>query len=277
MSQKRKWSPEPPPEAADSQNVFRSAPIEDRSSTFTGYYSPSIPAKQLQSLPEFKDASHKILAWRKESNQRSLTGVKTQYTAGHDDDGEKYGGKRVEKVLEAMNVAGTCVVARWYGGVLLGPVRFTHIEDCARGAVQKWQESEGEERSKRLRLEEEAIGKGKLVKALSERDQSIIVLRTLAAEKEKQVKEAITAGVEALDPDGTKAETSSLVASVTGHQDASSQDQTNPKPAVDYSGMSFDRLRALDRARDATLAFLLKRIDRAEADLVALNDPQKLP
>jgi hypothetical protein len=31
--------------------------------------------------------------------------------------------------------------------------------------------------------------------------------------------------------------------------------------------MTVERLRALDKARDATLAFLLKRIDKAESEL----------
>ena len=47
--------------------------------------------------------------------------------------------------------------------------------------------------------------------------------------------------------------------------------------AVDYSEMPVDRLRALEKARDATLSFLLKRIDRAEAELVAFQKPYPDP
>ncbi|KAK5127031.1 hypothetical protein LTR85_008390 [Meristemomyces frigidus] len=280
MSQKRKRSPDAPSNSSsDSQNIFRSEPIDDRTSTFIGYFSPTIPAKELQNLPEIKSASHKILAYRKASNQRSIIGTQIQYTAGHDDDGEKYGGKRVEKVLESMNVAGACVVARWYGGVMLGPVRFTHMEDCARGVVERWQQHVAEEASKKRRVEGEAVEKAKLVKALAERDKSISVLRALAAEKEGRVKASIVAGVDALTSasgehqHGTQ---SPQVGSSAQEQPTLSQTaDTAPKPSaavMDYSGMPIDRLRALDKARDATLSFLLKRIDKAEADLAALGD-----
>jgi hypothetical protein len=35
---------------------------------------------------------------------------------------------------------------------------------------------------------------------------------------------------------------------------------------MDYSAMPLQRLRLLDKARDATLAFILKQIDKAEED-----------
>jgi hypothetical protein len=44
---------------------------------------------------------------------------------------------------------------------------------------------------------------------------------------------------------------------------------------MDYSVMTLDRLRALEKARDATLSFLLKRIDKAELELVGATG--KLP
>ena len=153
MSQKRKHSPDPPP----NTNIFRSSPIEDRTSTFIGYYSPTLSAKELQTLPENKSASHKIVAWRKPSTQKTLPGQKAQYVIGHDDDGEKYAGKKVEKVLESLDVMGCCVVARWYGGVMLGPVRFQHMEDCAKEAVREWQVFAGEEIAKKRRAEVEDV------------------------------------------------------------------------------------------------------------------------
>ncbi|KAK4540833.1 hypothetical protein LTR36_008910 [Oleoguttula mirabilis] len=291
MSQKRKHSPDAPSSSFKPEDVFRSEPIEDRTSTFIAYFSPTLPAKDLQSLAEFKSASHKILAYRKPSNQRSITGTQTQYTAGHDDDGEKYGGKRVEKVLESLNVAGACVVARWYGGVMLGPVRFTHMEDCARGAVQRWQEHVSGETAKKRRVEEEGVEKAKLVRALGERDRSIGVLRALAAGKETRVKASIVAGVEALtsgNVDEEEEKRQTLPAPENAEESTAPQQlpvsvqtvDAAPKPAAaatDYSTMPLDRLRALDKARDATLAFLLKRIDKAEADLAALTEPAAKP
>lgn len=262
-SQKRKRSEE----STDSFAIFRSEPIEDRSSTFIGYFSPSLRPKELQNLGEFSNASHKILAWRRESNQQAITGS-TKYVTGHDDDGEKYGGKKVEKVLESMQVSGVCVVARWYGGVLLGPVRFAHIENCAKGAVRRWQGFDAEQQVKKRKEEEDANEKPKLVEILSKRDESIAVLRKLAAEKEDEVKSARISMME--DHGDTYAN-----GEMKGHQ-------TNPpetKASIEYDKMSVDRLKTLEKARDATLSFLLKRIDKAEAELASLEieEPELQP
>ena len=282
MSQhKRKRSPSPvTPLSGDS--VFRSSPIEDRTSTFIGYYSPTLTAKELQTLPENKSASHKIVAWRKLSSQKSLPGQRAQYVTGHDDDGEKHGGKKVEKVLETVNVTGACVVARWYGGVMLGPVRFQHMEDCAREAVQQWQVFAGEEVARKRRIVVEEAEKGRLIKALAERDRSIGVLRDLAGQKEERVKKILIDGVEALEgeeaqhgEDSTMKQGGSALEAKNSVSAGSSQPMTASTPQsapTDYSTMPLDRLRALDKARDATLSFLLKRIDKAEADLKALGE-----
>ncbi|KAI7474827.1 hypothetical protein KC357_g5063 [Hortaea werneckii] len=270
MSQKRR-RPEDESSNEDAPDVFRSDPIEDRSSTFIGYFSPSLEGDALQKLPEIQSATHRILGYRKESSQRSLTSVK-QYISGSDDDGEKYAGKKVEKILEGMRVGGVCVVARWYGGVLLGPVRFTHIENCARAAVSKWQTHETEQRAKKMRLEQETAEQKKLAVALIERDRSIEVLRTLAAGKERQVKEGIVAGVEALGgANDAPKDVDEAAPKSSEATDLKQKPESTPKPAMDYSAMPLARLRALDKARDATLSFLLKRIDEADADLSALQ------
>ena len=262
MSQKRKRSPEP--QSEPNVEIFRSAPIEDRSSTFIGLFSPSLKPKHLQRLEEISSASHKILGHRRESNQQPITGG-VRYVTDHDDDGEKYAGKRVAKVLDSMQVTGTCVVARWYGGVLLGPVRFEHIENCAKEAVRKWQDLVAEERSKRRKEEEDATQKAKLVKVLAERDQSVTVLRTLAAETEAKVKRAkAPPNTNDQDIDGTLANGNT--------EQQPKQSSAEVKPEIDYTGMPLERLKALEKARDATLSFLLKRIDKAEAELAARDD-----
>lgn len=254
MSLKRKHSnDESDPGEAD---IFQSEPIEDRKSTFVAYFSPSLKPKDLQNLPVITNADHKILAWRKESNQQSITKAK-QYVTGSDDDGEKYAGKKVEKVLEALQAEGACVVARWWGGIMLGPVRFTHIESCARDAIREFHNQRAEAQMKKRRIEQEEIEHAKLAKALVERDKSIETLRTLALEKEnklKQVQAASQNEQNTQDPPKTETPTSSA------------------KPATDYTTIPLDRLRALDKARDATLGFLLKRIDKAEANLAAKNE-----
>lgn len=268
MAMKRKYSGDAPRDSPSEPAIYRSAPIEDRDSTFIGIFSPDLGPKELQKLQELKSASHRMLAWRRESNQQSLTSSK-QYVTGNDDDGEKYGGRKVEQVLVRMKVAGSCVVARWYGGIMLGQVRFAHIENCATEAVRQWVDHVGEQQAKKRRLEDEEVEKEKLAKALAARDQSISVLRTLATEKEKMAKEAEErnpdeagdANGKAIIVDATRDKIASPPRAVPGVQPA----------GLDYDSMSVERLRALDKARDATLAFLLKRIDKAESTLAKVS------
>lgn len=177
MSQKRARSPSP----LSTEHIFKSAPILDRSSKFVALYSPTLSAKELQTQPDIKSATHRIAAWRKPSSQRALS-TQRLFDTGHDDDGEKYGGKTLDTVLASMEVEGAIVVARWYGGVMLGPARFDHIRNCAREAISAWLQ-ERERASKRLRIQEEIKSKDRLARILQERDQSITVLRGLLAEK----------------------------------------------------------------------------------------------
>ena len=140
---------------------------------------------------------------------------------------------------------------------MLGPVRFAHIENCAREAIRNWQEQETRKAQKRKKDLDDASKVVDLVKVLSARDQSISVLRALAAEKERSIHTLKSKDL----------------------QDATGDDGADPKPeaasrttpAMDYSIMPLDRLKALEKARDATLSFLLKRIDKAEAELKSLE------
>ncbi|KAF2148532.1 hypothetical protein K461DRAFT_248049, partial [Myriangium duriaei CBS 260.36] len=212
-------------------DIFQSAPIHDRKSTFTAYFSPTLPPRDLQSLPALSSASHKILAWRlppsipesstapKRARQSTLTGASAPLQTGKDDDGEQHGGRHVLRVLEAGQITGSLVVARWYGGVMLGPVRFTHIEQAGRDAVAAWRAasaSQKEEARSKVREEEERRGLKRLL-----------------------------AGLEG----GT----------TTGGEDAKS-----PAQKIDYEHMTVERLRMLDKARDGTIGFLLKQIDGVE-------------
>lgn len=258
MSLKRKHLEGPNTDEDATPEVFRSEPLEDRQSTFIGLFSPSLKPKELQKLAEIEKADHKILAWRKQSNQQSITKA-TQYVTGSEDDGEKYAGKKVEKALEFSKVVGSCVVARWYGGVLLGPVRFSHIENVAKEAIRRWQDDHAERQMKRRRKEEDEAEHTRLAKTLVERDQSIVVLRELAAEKERKLKVAQEGG------EGTE------------ESGVPSEPNSSAKAPTDYTSMDLVRLRALERGRDATLSFLLKRCDKAEAELAKLQDAKEKP
>lgn len=235
------------PDIKAIEDISRSAAIYDRESKFYAIYSPTLKPKELQSLDEIQSAMHKIVAFRRESNQQSISKAKL-YVTGSDEDGEKWAGKKIEKVLEAAGVTGTCVVARWYGGVMLGPVRFEHIEICAKEAIARYREQEAERHAKKRKVEEEEAEHSKLSKSLAERDQSILVLRALADRKEKLAKEGIPEEGVTADLDSSQIEKAG--ASTT--------------PGIDYTSIPLQRLRGLAKARDATLSFLLKRIDAAE-------------
>lgn len=214
-----------------SSHIFKSSPIEDRSSTFVAFYSTTLAAKELQAHSEFKSASHRIAAWRKPCNQRALNAQRLLDT-GHDDDGEKYGGKTLEKVLIEMQVEGAVVVARWYGGVMLGPVRFDHIKNSARDAIMQWSQ-ETERLAKKAKVRGDETERERLIQTLPERDQSIVVLRDLLTEKSPQPSSA-------------------------------PESQKSPAKVPDYSTLPLPALEKMGQVRDATIGWILKRIEDAE-------------
>lgn len=56
----------------------------------------------------------------------------------YDDDGEDAAGGRLLHLLQILDIKNTViVVSRWYGGVKLGPARFTHINNAARLLLEK--------------------------------------------------------------------------------------------------------------------------------------------
>ena len=173
-------------------------------------------------------------AWRKpSSSQRTLSSQRPLLETGHDDDGEKNGGKTLEKVLKDMDVEGAVVVARWYGGVMLGPVRFEHIKACAREAIAQFIDEE-RERVKKVKVADELrIRREDLIRVLPERDQSVSVLRDLLAEKQ----------------------------GMTGSQ---AVDKQSPVKVLDYAALPLATLENLERARDATIGWILKQIEKAE-------------
>ncbi len=135
-------------------------------------------------------------------------------------------------MLLSMDVQGAVVVARWFGGVMLGPVRFDHMRNCAREAVRMWV-TEEEGRVKRVKVEEDGREKERLVGILGERDESITVLRGLLAEKT---------------------------------QASSSQDSAKSSAAKvpDYSTLPLATLQKLEQVRDKTIGWVLTKIEEAE-------------
>jgi hypothetical protein len=143
-----------------------------------------------------------------------------------------------------MNAVGAVVVARWYGGILLGPARFNHIEHCAREAILESRRTEAHDgvenrtKQKQRKIDEGEQGRVALMRTLEERDQSITVLRGLLRDKR-----------------GT---------SVDSSQTATDDSKHSPTKKPDYSVMPLQALRQLDKVRDATIAWILREIDKAE-------------
>ncbi|THH11824.1 hypothetical protein EW146_g7907 [Bondarzewia mesenterica] len=119
--------------------------IRDRASTFVANIfrarSPGEAQRALTHLKRVlhgsKPASHEIAAWRcmvLKPGRTGFTGNEDfEVQEGSDDDRENWAGGRVLKVMQAEAVIDAVViVSRWYGGTMLGPVRFMHIETCAR-------------------------------------------------------------------------------------------------------------------------------------------------
>ncbi|KAF2015908.1 hypothetical protein BU24DRAFT_422218 [Aaosphaeria arxii CBS 175.79] len=229
---------------ADSLEIFRSKRIEDRESVFVAAFSPTLPVKTLQGLDEFVTATHRIAAWRKPSRQRSLRPESmVLYDLGHDDDGEKWAGSRLKSILEDMKVEGVIVVARWYGGQMIGPARFAHIENTAKEAVRKWQsareELKTEEAAKRRKVEQDAERQS-LELILKERDSNIFALRGLLARKKAKLEDTEVAPL-------------------------------TPQRPMNYASMSLETLKRQEKARDATIASILHRINDVEDQMKKMD------
>jgi Uncharacterized protein family UPF0029 len=154
-------------------------------------------------------------------------------------------------VLTELNAVGVVVVARWYGGILLGPARFTHIENCAREAIEKWtmsadagKEVDRPAAQKRKVVEDEAR-RSELVRVLEERDHSISALRGLLRERTEEAAPVKTDGKE-----------NAAVAPTT----------VTPIKAPNYSVMPLQALERLEKARDATISWILKEIEKVEQE-----------
>eukprot|EP00871_Galdieria_phlegrea_P004203 jgi/Galph1/4784/GphlegSOOS_G3499.1 len=76
-------------------------------------------------------ATHRIAAWRIGTSNE-------QVIQDWEDDGEKGAGHRLLQLLINTNSRNVLlVVCRWFGGILLGPVRFHYIQQAAKSALER--------------------------------------------------------------------------------------------------------------------------------------------
>lgn len=111
--------------------------ITDRRSTFQPHLSAVENPKQVQRLlnklyenKKIASATHNIYAYRIYCQE------KNSVLQDCEDDGETAAGGRLLHLLQILDVRNVLVVvSRWYGGILLGPDRFKHINNCARNIL----------------------------------------------------------------------------------------------------------------------------------------------
>ncbi|KAH8087808.1 ribosomal protein S5 domain 2-like protein [Cristinia sonorae] len=137
------------------QPLAISQEIRDRGSTFLGHIfrvnNPEDASRTVKHVRNVlhgsKRATHEIAAWRcmvLKSGKSGLGGPEDfELRSGSEDDGEKYAGERVLRTMRSEGAMDAVVIiSRWYGGEMLGPVRFSHIEKCAREVCRTFRQKE---------------------------------------------------------------------------------------------------------------------------------------
>ncbi|UCS22427.1 uncharacterized protein HLK63_K09031 [Nakaseomyces glabratus] len=116
-----------------------SDPISDRGSTFMAFAAHVNSEEEafqmldhLKTDSKMRRANHAMCAWRIKKQTDSNDIIYQDC----DDDGETAAGSRMLHLVTIMDVWNVIVVvARWFGGVHIGPDRFKHINSTAREAI----------------------------------------------------------------------------------------------------------------------------------------------
>ncbi|XP_028924093.1 protein IMPACT isoform X2 [Ornithorhynchus anatinus] len=145
--------PESQGEVEEMPPIDHGVPITDRRSTFQAHLAPVVTPKQVKMVlaklyenKKIASATHNIYAYRIYCEDKQT------FLQDCVDDGETAAGGRLLHLMQILNVRNVLVVvSRWYGGILLGPDRFKHINNCARNILveQKYTDTP-EESSKQL-------------------------------------------------------------------------------------------------------------------------------
>lgn len=125
-------------ETVSCPEILHGEPFTDRKSTFQAHLAHIVTSDQAkQVLEELKknrkinNATHNVMAYRIFCENRN------SFIQDCDDDGEAAAGSRLLHLLQILDIKNIIVVVtRWYGGILLGPDRFKHYNNCARGLMK---------------------------------------------------------------------------------------------------------------------------------------------
>ncbi|XP_028924094.1 protein IMPACT isoform X3 [Ornithorhynchus anatinus] len=129
--------PESQGEVEEMPPIDHGVPITDRRSTFQAHLAPVVTPKQVKMVlaklyenKKIASATHNIYAYRIYCEDKQT------FLQDCVDDGETAAGGRLLHLMQILNVRNVLVVvSRWYGGILLGPDRFKHINNCARNIL----------------------------------------------------------------------------------------------------------------------------------------------
>ncbi|XP_006016446.1 protein IMPACT isoform X1 [Alligator sinensis] len=140
-------------EGEELPRIHHGNPITDRRSTFQAHLAPVVSPKQVKTVldklyenKKIENATHNIYAYRIYCEDKQT------YLQDCEDDGETAAGGRLLHLMQILHVRNVLVVvSRWYGGILLGPDRFKHINNCARNILVEYNyTNSAEESSKQL-------------------------------------------------------------------------------------------------------------------------------
>ncbi|XP_003219694.2 protein IMPACT [Anolis carolinensis] len=117
--------------------IYHGNPITDRRSTFQAHLAPVVCPKQVKNVfaelyknKKIANATHNIYAYRIYCEDKQT------FLQDCEDDGETAAGGRLLHLMQILDVHNVLVVvSHWYGGILLGPDRFKHINNCARNIL----------------------------------------------------------------------------------------------------------------------------------------------
>ncbi|GLI69689.1 hypothetical protein VaNZ11_014377 [Volvox africanus] len=126
-----------------AMRVTSGEPYVEKKSTFQAHVAPVRSFEEvaavmdaLLSVSKIRDATHNIMAYRIRSE--GAGGCGGSFLQDYDDDGENAAGGRLLHLLQAADVRNVVVVvSRWFGGILLGPSRFTAINNTARVLLEQ--------------------------------------------------------------------------------------------------------------------------------------------
>ncbi|KAL6755373.1 ribosomal protein S5 domain 2-type protein [Haematococcus lacustris] len=119
--------------------IVSGLPVTERKSTFQAHVAKVDSAQEAQAMVtallennKIRGATHNIMAYRIPSSHVG------NFHTDCDDDGETAAGGRLLHLLQVADAQRVVVVVtRWYGGVQLGPVRFTLINNVARTLLEQ--------------------------------------------------------------------------------------------------------------------------------------------